>query len=249
MTSKTVVITGGSKGIGLSICESFLDASYTVFIGARSAPVNIPVSSRVRFIPTDVRDQTSVCHLIQSAFSISGRLDTLVNNAGYSQWRSLDKIDPPFLEDIFRTNLFGVFWGCKSASLVMESGASIINVSSIAGKRGSSNNSAYVASKFALNGLTQSLCKELGPKGIRVNSVCPVLVSTPGLLEALRSPDSPAFGVPPADFISNFIKANSALNRLPTGKEVGAACVFLASDAASAITGQNINVDCGVFPQ
>ena len=154
-----------------------------------------------------------------------------------------------FLSDIFQTNVFGTFWACKSSVPFMTSGSSIINVSSIAGKRGSSNNSAYVATKFAMNGLTQSLCKELGHKGIRVNSVCPVLVQTPGLNEALSLADSPASGIDPSSFIFEFCQANSALKRLPTGSEIGSACLFLASDASSAITGQNINIDCGVFPQ
>jgi 3-oxoacyl-[acyl-carrier protein] reductase/meso-butanediol dehydrogenase/(S,S)-butanediol dehydrogenase/diacetyl reductase len=75
-----------------------------------------------------------------------------------------------------------------------------------------------------------------------------VLISTDGLIEALESPFSPANG-DPEKFISNFEKANAALGRLPTGAEVGAMSLFLASDNASAITGQCINVDCGVFPQ
>ena len=130
----------------------------------------------------------------------------------------------------------------------MKEGSSIINISSIAGKRGSSNNSLYVASKFGMNGLTQSLAKELGPKGIRVNGLCPVLILTDGLREALMEEYSPAKGEP-EKFISDFTKGNSALGRMPTSREVGNMCVMLASDSASAITGQNINVDCGVFPQ
>lgn len=130
----------------------------------------------------------------------------------------------------------------------MEGGANIVNISSIAGKRGSANNSAYVASKFAMNGLTQSLAKELGPKGIRVNALCPVLVATDGLVEALKNPLSPAKGQP-EKFISDFAKANAALGRLPQGEEIASACILLISDMASAMTGQCINVDCGVFPQ
>lgn len=249
MTSKTVVITGGTKGIGLSIVESFLSAGYTVFVGSRFMPEPSPFSSKVNFLATDVRQEHSMERLLNSAIETTGSLDTLVNNAGYSEWRPIQQIDPQFLDNMFRTNLYGAFWGCKYASFLMRSGSSIVNVSSIAGKRGSANNSAYVASKFAMNGLTQSLCKELGPKGIRINSVCPVLVPTPGLLNALRVSDSPASGKDPIEFISDFSKLNSALNRLPTGAEVAAACVFLASNEASAITGQNINIDCGVFPQ
>ena len=124
----------------------------------------------------------------------------------------------------------------------------IINISSIAGKRGSANNSAYVASKFGMNGLTQSLAKELGARGIRVNALCPVLIDTDGLLEAMREPHAPG-NDDPVTFIANFASDNAALKRLPTGAEVGSICIMLASNAASAITGQCINVDCGVFPQ
>lgn len=249
MTYRTVVITGGTKGIGRSIADSFLSADYNVFIGARNKPDLSSYPSNLRFVQTDVRDEISIAHLIQTAFDATGRLDTLVNNAGFSEWRAIENIDADFLSNIFHTNVFGTFWACKSSVSYMTSGSSIINVSSIAGKRGSSNNSAYVATKFALNGLTQSLCKELGHKGIRVNSVCPVLVETPGLNDALSLADSPASGISPSSFISDFSKSNSALKRLPTGSEIGSACLFLASDASSAITGQNINVDCGVFPQ
>jgi len=106
----------------------------------------------------------------------------------------------------------------------------------------------YVASKFGMNGLTQSLAKELGPQGIRVNAICPVLVRTDGLVEALQDPKSPAAGDPDT-FLENFRAANSALGHLPSGEEVGNYATYLASDRASAITGQCVNVDCGVFPQ
>lgn len=99
-----------------------------------------------------------------------------------------------------------------------------------------------------MNGLTQALAKEVGRRQIRVNAVCPVLVETLGLIEALRG-DFPPAKDDHGEFFRTFTQANSALGRLPTGREVGAACVFLASDAASAITAQCINIDCGVFPQ
>ena len=99
-----------------------------------------------------------------------------------------------------------------------------------------------------MNGLTQSLAKELGPRGIRVNAVCPVLIATEGLLEALKTKHAPG-NQNPEEFISNFTINNSALKRMPKSDEVGDLCVFLASNKASAITGQCINIDCGVLPQ
>lgn len=251
MTSlhKTVVITGGTRGIGLEITRAFLSAGYEVFVGARSLPSHNDFPSSVKFVQTDVRYEAELTNLVNTAVSESGSIDVLVNNAGYSEWMSIENITEPFLLDMMKTNLFSAFWGCKAAVSLMRPGSSIINISSMAGKRGSSNNSAYVATKFAMNGLTQSLCKELGPKGIRVNGVCPVLISSPGLIQALHGPDSPSLGHDIETFISNFSQSNSALGRMPTATEVASACVYLASDAASGITGQNINVDCGVFPQ
>ena len=83
---------------------------------------------------------------------------------------------------------------------------------------------------------------------IRVNALCPVLIDTDGLLEAMREPYAPGNG-DPVTFIANFAADNTALKRLPTGAEVASMCIMLASNAASAVTGQCINVDCGVFPQ
>ena len=99
-----------------------------------------------------------------------------------------------------------------------------------------------------MNGLTQSLAKELGSRNIRVNALCPVLIKTEGLIKALDEVDSPASNEI-EKFFDEFTKSQTALNRLPNGSEVGNMVVFLSSSKASAITGQCINVDCGVFPQ
>jgi 3-oxoacyl-[acyl-carrier protein] reductase/meso-butanediol dehydrogenase/(S,S)-butanediol dehydrogenase/diacetyl reductase len=249
MKENTVVITGGNRGIGLSLTEAFLDAGYTVVVAARQeAGLGLKFDGKVIFVPTDVRYEAAHLELVKKVIDLTGRLDVFINNAGYSEWRPIDKIDNTFLDNIIATNLKGAFWGCKAAASVMKIGGSIINISSIAGKRGSSNNSAYVATKFAMNGLTQSLAKELGPRGIRVNGVCPVLIQTDGLLEALKSPYGPA-NENAEEFFRKFAADNAALKRLPTAAEVASMCLFLASNASSAITGQNINVDCGVFPQ
>lgn len=246
---KTVIITGGNRGIGLGITESFVNAGYKVIVGARKdTGSQEKFGESVKFISCDVQKEIDHFRLVEEAIAWTGILNVYVNNAGFSEWKPIEKIDDTFFERIINTNLKSAFWGCKAAITAMKDGGSIINISSIAGKRGSSNNSMYVASKFAMNGLTQSLAKELGPKGIRVNGLCPVLILTDGLKDALMEEYSPAKGNP-EQFIADFTKGNSALGRMPTSKEVGDMCVLLSSEMASAITGQNINVDCGVFPQ
>ncbi len=246
---KTVIITGGNKGIGLDISKVFADNGYVVFVGAREDTKELQaLHGDITFVKTDVKFEKDHQNLVQTALDKTGRLDTYINNAGFSAWRSIGNIDEEFLSNVLDTNLKGVFWGCKSALAVMQAGANIVNVSSIAGKRGSSNNSAYCSSKFGVNAITQSLAKEVGKQNIRVNAVCPVIVPTEGLIEALDEPESPAYGNI-AGFIDNFRKTQAALPELPTGEEIGKSCLFLASDDASAITGQCINVDCGVFPQ
>ena len=244
-----VVVTGGSQGIGFSIVESFLSSGWKVVVGSRSmgqlATIN---SENLIYQQTDVRVEASVKTLFKVALEKFAGVDVLINNAGFSEWRSIEKIDQEFLNNIFGTNVMSVFWTCKAALAIMKPGASIVNISSIAGKRGSSNNSAYVATKFAMNGVTQSLAKEFGPRGIRVNGICPVLIPTPGLLNALSQEESPVISNP-MDFIDSFAKSQSALGHLPSGEDVASMCLFLAGNSASSVTGQNINVDCGVFPQ
>jgi 3-oxoacyl-[acyl-carrier protein] reductase/meso-butanediol dehydrogenase/(S,S)-butanediol dehydrogenase/diacetyl reductase len=202
----------------------------------------------VVFVSADVREESAHLRLAQQAIERAGTLDVYINNAGLSGWRAIEAIDEEFFDLLIDTNLKGALWGCKAAAGGMSAGGSIINISSLAGKRGTPNNSVYCASKFAMNGMTQALAKELGPRGIRVNALCPVLIPTEGLIEALAGPHAPAKSDPRA-FIEKFAVENAALKRLPTGAELAAMCVFLASTAASAITGQCINVDCGVLPQ
>jgi 3-oxoacyl-[acyl-carrier protein] reductase/meso-butanediol dehydrogenase/(S,S)-butanediol dehydrogenase/diacetyl reductase len=246
---KTVIITGGNKGIGLDISKVFADSGYAVFVGAREDTKELQaLHGDITFVKTDVKFEKDHQNLVQTALDKTGRLDTYINNAGFSAWRSIGNIDEEFLSKVLDTNLKGVFWGCKSALAVMQAGANIVNVSSIAGKRGSSNNSAYCSSKFGVNAITQSLAKEVGKQNIRVNAVCPVIVPTEGLIEALDEPESPAYGNIEG-FIENFKNTQAALPELPTGEQIGKSCLFLASDDAAAVTGQCINVDCGVFPQ
>jgi NAD(P)-dependent dehydrogenase (short-subunit alcohol dehydrogenase family) len=245
---KTLVITGGSKGIGLDISLKFLEMGWQVFSGSRSyREIESRFSNNFFHIDTDVRVRKSVHDFLNKAKIQTGKVDCFINNAGYSQWKPISEITEVFLSDILSTNLMGYFWGCQSAAEIMGYGDSIINISSLAAKRGTPDNSAYVASKFGVAGLTQSISKELGPKGIRVNAVCPVLVETEGLINALAELNSPANGNP-RTFLQNFASKQTSLGFLPSGVDVANLCYFLASAEARAITGQSINVDCGVLP-
>ncbi len=248
--SPTVIITGGNRGIGRSITESFVKAGYTVIVGARTEQNIQSIDPKhVIFHSIDVRDEAAHVTLAEIAINATGRLDAWVNNAGVSAWRPINEIDEAFFDELMGINLKGAFWGCKAAAQhITDQGGSIINISSIAGKRGSGNNAMYCATKFGMNGLTQSLAKELGPRGIKVNALCPVLIKTTGLMEALAAPHSPANGDPDG-FLGKFQAANSATGSLPRGEDIGSLAVYLSSPENIAITGQCINVDCGVFPQ
>jgi 3-oxoacyl-[acyl-carrier protein] reductase/meso-butanediol dehydrogenase/(S,S)-butanediol dehydrogenase/diacetyl reductase len=247
---RTAVITGGGKGIGAAIARVFHQHGYHVVIGSRQDNgLAAELGSRALFHCVDVRQPAQVRALMQAAVDWSGRLDVAINNAGYSQWRPAAQVDEEFWQRMIDTNLKGVFFGCQAAGSVLKEGGCIVNISSLASRRGSANNSVYCASKFGVNGITQALAKEWGKRGIRVNAVCPVYVRTTGLIEALAEPDAPPGGKDVESYLADFAAANAALGRLPLGAEVGQTCLFLASPAASAITGQCLNVDCGVLPQ
>ena len=247
---KTVIITGGTRGIGADIARGFLSDSWHVVIAARNnSGLAKENHKNLIFQKMDVRIESDHQSLVKTALDWSGLIDCYINCAGFSQWAPVKNVDEKFWNEMINVNLKGTFWGCKVAAEHLSTEGSIINVSSLAGKRGSANNAIYCATKFGVNGITQALAKELGPKGIRVNAVCPVYVKTPGLLEALENPNAPPKEQDTAKYLKEFGESNAALKRLPRGNEVADLCLYLASSKASAITGQCINVDCGVLPQ
>ena len=247
---KVALITGGSAGIGLAIARAFFSMGYRVIVVSRKqSALSDELGSNVLCLQADISKIPEIHRVIAESIEWAGRIDVLINNVGLSAWRPLDKIDEVFWAEMIDTNLKSVLFMTKEALRYLGSGSSVINISSLAGKRGSANNSTYCAAKFGVNGLTQSFAKELGSRGIRVNAVCPVYIQTPGLSEALVDIESPVQGGDIGVYMQSFAKSQSALGVLPTAKEVADTCLFLASDAASAITGQCINVDCGVMPQ
>lgn len=247
LEGKSVVVTGGSRGIGLAITDACLEAGGRVLVGARHASAELEQRG-VPFLATDVRDRDAVHALAARAVALHGGLDVWINDAGVSIWRAIERVDQDFAKELLDTNLLGTLWGCQAAAERLGQGGAIVNVASLAGRRGSANNSVYCASKFGVVGMTQSLALELGPRGIRVNAVCPVYVRTETLVSNLRGdhPDRPE--ADPQGFLDRFAATRTALGRLPLASEVAGTCVYLASDAARAITGQNLHVDCGAMP-
>lgn len=246
---KTVLITGGGKGIGQDISLHLIDKGYQVISLSRSDGCNIKSKNFYHF-NCDISNELNIKNTISDLKNNFGSLNGVINNAGFSEWRPIDKIDQDFLNAIFSTNLFGAFLLIKESLDMLAQHSCIINISSIAGKRGTINNSAYCATKFAMNGVTQALSKELGIKKIRVNALCPVLIKTDGLIEALDSKFSPANQFNSnEDFLNHFVKNNSSLGSLPQADDISNMVSFLLSGQAKSITGQCINIDCGVLPQ
>ncbi len=244
LDGKVAVITGGSSGIGKATALAFAGEGARVAIGARRESEGEAVAQEIRdaggeaiFVKTDVTDPAQVEALVQAAVDTYGRLDIAFNNAGTEGDRLA-----PIIEDteenirrIFDVNVLGV-WHSMRAQIphLIERGGTIINNSSVAGRRGFSAFSAYVASKYAVEGLSRSIAQELAASKVRVNTVAPGPIET-ALLDR-------ATGGDPSGFVSIV-----PMGRTGKPEEVSAAVVFLASDASSYVTGQSISVDGGML--
>ncbi|WP_297182015.1 SDR family NAD(P)-dependent oxidoreductase [uncultured Enorma sp.] len=242
LKGKTAVVTGGSRGIGLAIVKRFLEEGANVALcGSREETAQKAVDAILAENPEapvmgiwpNVGDEAALEAAFREVKDHFGGLDVVCNNAGISQSQPLDEYQPNDLDGIVDINIKGVFNGCQAAARVLEAGGVIINTSSMVAKMGQPSGVAYPMSKFAVNGLTISLARELGPAGIRVNAVAPGVTATDmvaSLPEELIAP----------------IEAGIPLKRVGQPEDVANAFVFLASDLASYVTGEVLAVDGGM---
>lgn len=237
-TGRTVLVTGGGKGIGRGIAECFLTAGANVIICGRSEPDSLPCSgdNRARFVACDVSDYTQVEACVAAAVELFGRLDVLVNNAGGSPHADAASASPRFSEAIIRLNLIAPLNFSQVANRQMQSqqdGGSIINIASVSAVRPSPGTAAYGAAKAGLVNLSTSLAVEWAPL-VRVNAIIAGLTET----EQAHLHYGDAEGVAA-------VGASIPLGRMGQPRDIGEACLFLASDMAAYISGTSLSVHGG----
>jgi len=184
---KVAIVTGASSGIGRHTAVALAGRGYLVYAAARKADLLREVADACRqaggegrTVATDVADPAQVELLVQTAVGEAGRIDVMVNNAGFGVHARVAETSAEQMRRIFDVNFFGVFHGCKAVAPVMiaQRSGHIFNVSSVIGKRGTPFNGAYCATKFAVCGLTDSLRVEMIPHNVKVTCVCPGLTDT-----------------------------------------------------------------------
>ena len=241
LQGKKAIVTGGTRGIGFAVVQTFLrnGASVALF-GSRQETVDKALAAlkaenpdwEVIGMAPDLTDYAAVDAAFAEVEKAFGRIDTLVNNAGISAREPLYDYTPEAFEKMMRLNVSAVFNGCRAVAPRMKAqgGGSIINTSSMVSLYGQPSGVGYPTSKFAVNGMTRSLARELGRDNIRVNAVAP--------------------GVTRTDMVANLpqeivqrVCAPIPLGRMGEPEEVANAFLFLASDLASYITGEILQVD------
>ena len=247
LEDQVAVVTGGGRGIGEGIAIALAEAGASVVVAARRVEEIEAVAQgindlggRALAVPTDVTSEQALKDLAQQAMEHFGRLDVWVNNAGGSTQRMPAATLPR--QEWFRTldlNLSAVYVGCLVAAEQMTRG-SIINITSGAGTGPVPGSAHYGAAKAGVNSLTWTLAAELAPD-IRVNGVAPGAIPTEVMLKAVGKTE---------DQLDELLAEwNIPLGRLGTPQDIGAACVYLASEAASWVSGEIIRVGGGAKPR
>lgn len=240
--SKTVIVTGASKGIGATTAIHFAERGYNVVINYNNSYqsaklLTTSLKSRgfsVIQIKADVSNRMETDLLIKETIDKFGSIDILVNNAGVSQIGLIDEIDDYDAQRIFDVNLKGVYNCCRSVTpyMVNQKYGRIINITSMWGQVGASCEVAYSASKAGVIGLTKALAKELAPSNITVNAI------SPGLIETSMNANVSI------DDLNSFVE-DIPLGRIGNTSDVANAVLFLANDSSDYITGQIIGVNGG----
>ena len=241
LQNKVAIITGGSRGIGFATADKFLQEGATVILTASTqASAEKAVEelkqrhpgATVAGISPDLSSLASVREAFREATGKYGCVDILVNNAGVSESTPFTEYTEETFDRVMDLNVKGVFNATRAASecMVAKGRGVILSTSSMVSISGQPSGFAYPASKFAVNGLTVSLARELGPKGIRVNAVAPGITET-DMMKAV-----------PKEVIEPMIR-QIPLRRLGQPEDIANAFVFLASDEASYITGVVLSVD------
>ncbi|MBS1857741.1 MAG: glucose 1-dehydrogenase [Acidobacteria bacterium] len=239
LNGKTAVVTGASKGIGASIAEHLAAEGAQVVVNyASSRSGALAVVDRIRgkggkavAAQADVSKPGDVARLFAETRTAFGGLDILINNAGVYEFAPLEAVTPEHFEKQFGTNVLGLLLATQEAVKLMDGkGGSIVNISSIVGLMPAENGSVYSATKAAVDAITVSLSKELGPRKIRVNSLNPGLVETEGVRAA---------GLAESDFRTNTEK-QTPLGRIAQPEDIARAAVFFASEDSGWVTGQTL---------
>ena len=241
LEGKVAVVTGGTRGIGFAIVKAFLEEGASVALfGSRQETVDKALSAikaenanaPVMGLSPDLNDYAAVEAAMKEVQAKFGRIDILANNAGVAAREPIYEYDAAAFDKVIQLNVNSVYYCTKAVVDMMKAqgGGSIINTSSMVSLYGQSSGCSYPTSKYALNGLTKSLARELGKDNIRVNAVLPGVTRT-DMVAAL-----------PEAMVQR-IAATIPLGRVGEPEEVANAFVFLASDKASYITGAFLSVD------
>ncbi|MEZ0167151.1 glucose 1-dehydrogenase [Microvirga sp. TS319] len=254
-TQKTVVITGGSRGIGAAIARRFADEGASVVVAANEPAVESVASSirdaggSAHAVIADVTDKRSIAALYDEAERTFGSVDISIQNAGVITIARVEDMTEAEWDKILDVNTKGVFLCCQEAIARIRKhgrGGRLINTASGQARQGFVFTPHYAASKFGVVGLTQSLAKELAKEGITVNAFCPGIIDTD-----MWAYNDQAWGkllgdYKPGELMAEWVKG-IPMGRAGTGEDVAGLVAFLASSDAAYITGQTINVDGGLM--